>query len=190
MAKMTEIRWHARAGQGAVTAGKMLADMALDAGLYFQAFPDYGAEREGAPIKAYTRLCQEPIYVHSQIKEPDVILVLDPTLLDVVDVTDGLKDGGTVLVNSPLPPQEIREKLKLKGGKVCTVDATRIAMDTLGRDITNTPMLGALVQVTGVASSDALIDQVRERFGKKFKREIVDANVEAIKRAVAEVREG
>jgi len=190
MAEMMEVRWHARAGQGAVTAGKMLADMALDTGMYFQAFPDYGAEREGAPIRAYTRLSEEPIHVHSQIEEPDVVLVLDPSLVEVVDVTHGLKEDGVLLVNSPLAPQEIRKKLKLKGGKVYTVDATRIALDTLGRDITNTPMLGALVKVTGVASPDALIQQVKERFGKKFKSEIVEANVEAIKRAAEGVREG
>lgn len=190
MSKMIEIRWHGRGGQGVVTAGKMLADIALETGQYFQAFPDYGPERMGAPIRAFTRLSPEPIHIHSQIEEPDVVLVLDPTLLGSVDITEGLKKEGMLLVNTDKSPAEIRDMLGFKTGKLYTVNATRIALDTLGREITNTPMLGALVKATGFVDIEAVIEQTRQRFGKKFGADVVKANVEAIKRAYDETEEG
>ena len=116
MSKLTEIRWHGRGGQGVVTAGKLLAETALGTGQYFQAFPDYGPERMGAPIKAYTRLSPEPINLHCQIEEPNVVLVLDPTLLSTVPVTEGLKEDGVLLVNTPKSPAEIREITGFKTG--------------------------------------------------------------------------
>ncbi len=190
MSKCTEIRWHGRGGQGVVTAGKLLADTALGTGQYFQAFPDYGPERMGSPIRAYTRLSPEPIDLHCQIEAPDIVLVLDPTLLGTVDVAEGLKEGGVLLVNTSQTPAEVRQTLGFATGRVCTVNASQIAIDVLGRDITNTPMLGAFAQVTGLFSLDEIIEQTRHRFGKKLRAEIVEANVEAIKRAAEEVQEG
>lgn len=188
MERLIEIRWHGRGGQGVVTAGKLLTDLALDANYYFQAFPDYGPERTGAPIRAFTRLSPEPIHLHSQIEEPDVVVVLDPTLLGTVDVCEGLKPDGMLIVNTAESPAEVRRKLNLKTAHVATVDATRIALDTLGKAITNTPMLGALVKVTGIIEEDKLIDQVRKNFAKKFKPAIVEANVAAIERASQEIQ--
>ena len=190
MAKITEIRWHGRGGQGVVTAGKVLAQVALDSGQYFQAFPDYGPERAGAPIRAFTRLSSEPITMHCQIEEPDVVLVLDPTLLEAVKVTEGLKEDGTLVVNTDQPPEKVREAVSFHTGKVFAVDATRIALETLGREITNTPMLGALVKATGILTIEDLIAQTRKQFGDKFGTEVVNRNVEAITRAADEVQEG
>lgn len=190
MGKCTEIRWHGRGGQGVVTAGKLLAEAALGTGQYFQAFPDYGPERMGAPIRAFTRLSPEPINLHCQIEEPDIVLVLDPTLLGMVDVIQGLKEDGILLINTGQTPAEVREALGFKKGKVFTVDASHIAIETLGREITNTPMLGAFAKATGLFSIDDIIEQTRHRFGKKLRAELVEANVEAIKRAANEVQEG
>ncbi len=188
MSKCTEIRWHGRGGQGVVTAGKLLADTALGTGQYFQAFPDYGPERMGAPIRAYTRLSPEPIDLHCQIEDPDIVLVLDPTLLGTVHVAEGLKEDGILLVNTNQTPAQVRETLGFTTGRVCTVNASQIAIDILGREITNTPMLGAFAKVTGLFSLDEIIEQTRHRFGKKLRAEIVEANVEAIKRAANEVQ--
>jgi pyruvate ferredoxin oxidoreductase gamma subunit len=190
VAKLTEIRWHGRGGQGVVTAGKMLADVALNSGQYFQAFPDYGPERAGAPIRAFTRLSGEPIHKHCQIQEPDIVMVLDPTLLEAIDVADGLKKDGMLLVNTDQSPQEVRDKVGFQTGKVFTVDATKIALETLGREITNTPMLGAFVKATGMLTVEELIEQTRKQFGSKFGKAVVDRNVEAIRRAADEVQEG
>ena len=191
MGKLTEIRWHGRGGQGVVTAGKLLAETALGSGQYFQAFPDYGPERMGAPIKAYTRLSPEAIDLHCQIKDPNVVLVLDPTLLGTVPVTEGLKEDGVLLVNTPKSPAEIREVTGFKTGQVFTVDASHIAIEEIGREITNTPMIGALAKATSLFAIDDLIDQTRRRFTKlMMKEDIIEANVRAMRRAVEEVQEG
>ncbi len=190
MANVTEIRWHGRGGQGVVTAGKMLAQVALDSGQYFQAFPDYGPERAGAPIRAFTRLSPEPIHRHCQIQKPDIVMVLDPTLLEAVDVTEGLKEDGMLLVNTDQPPKTVREKVGFRTGRVFAVDATRIALETLGREITNTPMLGAFVKATGIVTVEELIAQTRKQFGDKFGKAVVERNLEAIRRAANEVQEG
>jgi pyruvate ferredoxin oxidoreductase gamma subunit len=190
VAELTEIRWHGRGGQGVVTAGKMLAQVALNSGQYFQAFPDYGPERAGAPIRAFTRVSPEPIHKHCQIQRPGMVLVLDPTLLDSVNVTEGLKEDGVLLVNTDESPASVRQVVGFQTGKVFTVDATKIALETLGREITNTPMLGALVKATGILTVDDLVAQTRKQFGDKFGQEIVDRNVEAIRRAADEVQEG
>jgi len=190
MGKYIEIRWHGRGGQGVVTAGKLLADTALGTGQYFQAFPDYGPERMGAPIRAYTRLSSEPINLHCQVVNPDVVLVLDPTVLGQVDVTEGLKEDGILVVNTSQSPEEIRAKLGFYKGRVFTVDASRIAIDELGRDITNTPMIGAFAKATGLFDLEDLVTQTRQRLGKKLQSQIVEANVRAIQRAAAEVKEG
>jgi pyruvate ferredoxin oxidoreductase gamma subunit len=191
MGNLTEIRWHGRGGQGVVTAGKLLAETALGTGQYFQAFPDYGPERMGAPIKAYTRLSPKAIDLHCQIEEPNVVLVLDPTLLGTVPVTEGLKDDGVLLVNTPQSPAEIREMTDFKTGKVFTVDASHIAIEEIGREITNTSMIGALAKATGLFEMEDLIEQTRKRFTKlMMKQDIIDANVRAMRRAVEELQEG
>jgi pyruvate ferredoxin oxidoreductase gamma subunit len=190
MSQLTEIRWHGRGGQGVVTAGELLAETALDMGYYFQAFPDYGPERMGAPVRAFTRLSSEPINLHCQIEAPDMVLVLDPTLLGTVDVAEGLKDDGLLLVNTTKSPAEIREMLNLKKGRVLTVDASHIAIEEIGREITNTPMLGALVKATGIFSLEDLIEQTRRRFTGRLRQELVEANIRAIQRATDEVQEG
>lgn len=190
MGKLTEIRWHGRGGQGVVTAGKLLAETALGTGQYFQAFPDYGPERMGAPIRAYTRLSSEPITLHCQIEEPDVVVVLDPTLLGSVPVAEGLKPDGIMVVNTTMSPAEVRELTGFKTGKVFTVDASHIAIEELGREITNTPMLGALAKATGLVDLDALEKETRAWFGKKVSPQVVDANIRAMRRAAEELQEG
>ncbi|MEA3350144.1 MAG: 2-oxoacid:acceptor oxidoreductase family protein [Chloroflexota bacterium] len=190
MAKLTEIRWHGRGGQGVVTAGELLAETALDSGQYFQAFPDYGPERMGAPIRAFTRLSSEPITIHSQIEAPDVVMVLDPTLLKSVPVADGLKDDGSLIVNSAMSAAEVREITGFDKGKVFTVDASHIAIEEMGREITNTPMLGAFVQATGLFDLESLADEIREWFGAKLPKKVVEANVRSLQRAAEEVVEG
>src|SRR5512135_2894385 len=158
MPKLTEITWYGRGGQGVVTAGKVLAETAMEAGRYFQSAPEYGPERAGAPIKAYTRLSDMPISLHSSIEEPDVVVVLDPTVIGAVDVTAGLKTEGTIIVNTPRTPAEMRKQLKIQSARVVTVDATRIAIDEIGRDITNTPLLGAFAAATGIFTVDEIVD--------------------------------
>lgn len=190
MATLTEIRWHGRAGQGVVTAGELLAHTALDEGMYFQAFPDYGPERSGAPIRAFTRISDEPIPVHCQITEPDVVLVLDSTLIGIVDFTEGLKDDGILIVNTSLSPEELREKIGYRLGKVYTIDATRIALDALNRNVTNTPMMGALLKATPVVNKESIPREIRKRFTGKLKPEIVEANVSAFEKAFAETKQG
>ncbi len=190
MAELTEIRWHGRGGQGVVTAGKLLAETAMGTGQYFQAFPDYGPERMGAPIRAYTRLSSKPITIHSQIEDPNVVLVLDPTLLGTVAVADGLEEDGTMLVNTSMSPAEVRDITGFQTGKVCTVDASHIAIEEMGREITNTPMLGAFARATGIFDIEALAEQLRAWFGKKISAKAIEANVRAMRRAAEEVVEG
>jgi len=192
LGKLTEIRWHGRAGQGIVTAGELLAEGALKEGMYFQAFPDYGPERMGAPIKSYTRISDEPIDVHYQILSPEVVVVVNPNVLSVVDVTEGLAEDGVVIVNSPDPPEKIRQTLGLKGKKarVFTVDATGIALETLKRDIPATLMLGALIRATGLVDLENTVEVVQEKLGAKLRGEVVEANVTALRRAYEAVKEG
>ncbi|MCS7286934.1 MAG: 2-oxoacid:acceptor oxidoreductase family protein [Anaerolineae bacterium] len=192
MKGMVEIRWHGRGGQGVVTAGEILAEAAMEEGKYFQAFPDYGPERMGAPVKSYTRISDSPIEIHSQITSPDIVVVIDPTLLGVVNVAEGLKDGGTLVLNTSLSPQEVKQKLGLEGKpvKIFTVDASQIAIKHFGRNIPNTPMLGALVKATGLVSLESIIRLTEERLGTKVTEEIIQANIQAIKEAYESVREG
>lgn len=188
--ELLEIRWHGRGGQGVVTAGKLLAHAALDAGLYFQAFPDYGPERMGAPIRAFTRLSDTPIHVHSQITEPNVVVILDPTVLGPVDVTEGLDEDGVLVVNTEASPAEIREKLDWRTGKVFTVDASGIALKHMNREVTNTPMLGALSAAIEVVGLEELEEQIRHQFERKFGEETVKANIAAMREAAEKLKEG
>jgi pyruvate ferredoxin oxidoreductase gamma subunit len=188
--EMIEIRWHGRGGQGVVTASKLLAETAMANDQYFQAFPDYGPERMGAPIRAFTRLSPQPITIHSQVHEPDIVIVLDPTLLGTVAVTDGLKEGGTLLVNTALGPAQVRATTNYQGGRVFTVDASHIALEEMGREITNTPMLGASARATGLFDIDVMAEELRAWFGQKLTPEAVEANIRAMRRAADEAQQG
>jgi pyruvate ferredoxin oxidoreductase gamma subunit len=186
---LTEIRWHGRGGQGAVTAAKMVAELALGQGKYFQAFPEYGPERSGAPIVAFTRVSDEPIQIYSGVEHPQIVVVLDPSLLDVVDVTKGAPEGAIVLVNSEMTPAELRQRYGLPDGyRYFTVPATRIATETIRRPIPNTPMVGALTRITGLFPIESVIEFLREDFSKKFPPKVVEGNIAAIRRAYEEVR--
>lgn len=192
MAKLTEIRWHGRAGQGIVTASELLAEAALKDNKYFQAFPEYGPERMGAPIKAYTRISDEPIELHCQILNPEVVVVVNPNLLGVVDVTEGLAEDGVLIINTPETPEQIRARLGIKNNKikVFTVDATRIALETIKRDIPATLMLGAIIRATGLVSLEKTLHLVQEKLGAKLRAEVVENNLKALRRAYEEVKEG
>ena len=190
--EILEIRWHGRGGQGAKTAALLFGEAALETGMYIQAFPEYGPERTGAPVSSYNRLSKKPIRIHSGIETPDIVLVLDPTLIGKVDVTAGLKDDGVIIVNTKRPPSEIRNMLGVKDSvKVYTVDAYGIALETIGKAIPNTPMLGSLIKATGILNFDHLLESVRKKLGVKFRgkgAEIVDKNIQAIKKAYEETK--
>jgi pyruvate ferredoxin oxidoreductase gamma subunit len=185
---MTEIRWHARGGQGAVTAAKMVAELALGQGKYFQAFPEYGPERSGAPIVAFTRVSDEPIRVYAGIEHPGIVVVLDPSLLGAVDVTSGAPADVVVLVNSEATPAQVRSRYKLTGGRLFTIAANRIAIETIRRAIPNTPMVGALTRITGLFPINDVVEFLRVDFGKKFPPKVVEGNIAAIMRGYEEVQ--
>lgn len=187
MQQVTEIRWHARGGQGAVTAAKMVAEVALSQDKYFQAFPEYGPERAGAPIVAFTRISDEPIQIYSAIEHPDYVLVLDPSLLDAVDVTVGTGEGAIVIVNSEDDCASLANRSEMTGKKVYTVPATKIALETIKRAIPNTPLIGALAKVSGLFSLDGILEEVQTSLSKKFNEDVVNANLEAVKRGYEEV---
>ena len=190
MAKLTEIRWHGRGGQGAKTAALLFGEAALSEGKYIQAFPEYGPERTGAPVQSFNRVSEEPIRIHCHVKSPDVVVVLDPTLIGPVDITSGLKDDGVVIINTAASASEMREKLGLNGQKVFTIDASKIARETIGRDIPNTPMLGALVKATGLLTYKTVMEDTRKKLEKKFRGrpEIIEGNLKAIERAYSEIK--
>ncbi|MDI6705528.1 MAG: 2-oxoacid:acceptor oxidoreductase family protein [Bacillota bacterium] len=190
MSKTVEIRWHGRGGQGAKTASLLLAEAAFNTGKFIQGFPEYGPERMGAPITAYNRISDRKIRIHSNIYEPDYVVVVDESLIKDVDVTAGLKEGGAILVNTSKSPEEIKEQLQGFNGKVYTIDAMAISLETLGKYFPNTPMLGAIVKVSGIMSEEEFVDSMRESFGHKFasKAEVIEGNMKAIKRALQEVK--
>ena len=188
MQQLTEIRWHARAGQGAVTAAKVVAETALSADQYRQAMPEYGPERMGAPIKAFTRISNDPIEIHNNIENPDVVVVLDESLIDVVDVTEGIAADGTLIINTCSPAGGVKKALGIADGvTVACVDASGIALDTIKRDIPNTPIVGAMIKVTEVIDMDAFKGLLAKNLGKKFGQEMIDANFAAVDRAAQEV---
>ena len=191
MGKMVEIRWHGRGGQGTVTAAKVLADACLSGGRHVQAFPEYGPERAGAPLRAYNRISQNEIRMHCPVLQPHIVSIADATLLDGVNVAEGALDDTIFIVNTSKDPKEIREKLKAKPGqKVFTIDATKIALDCIGRALPNSSMLGAVCKVTNLITLDTLLENVKKSFGKKFTQKIIDGNLEAAKRGYEEVKEG
>ncbi len=188
---MLEIRWHGRGGQGAKTASLLLADAAFNTGKYIQGFPEYGPERMGAPITAYNRISDEPIRIHSNIYEPDYVVVVDDSLLEVVDVTSGLKKEGAIIINTTKTPDEVRPLLKGYEGRVCTIDARTISVDTLGKYFPNTPMLAAVVKVTKVMDEEAFLKDMETSFAHKFanKPQVIPGNMEALRRSLNEVKE-
>ncbi len=192
MSKLTEIRWHGRGGQGAKTAALLFGEAVLGQGKYMQAFPEYGPERMGAPVQSFNRISDQPITLHCHVTSPDVVVVLDPTLIGSVDVTHGLPENGIIIINSNLPAAKFREMLNLNGQKVYTVDASKIARETIGRDIPNTPMMGALVKVTGLLDFEEMLKDTHKKLEKKFrsKPEVIEGNIKAIQRAYDEVTEG
>ncbi len=191
MADMIEIRWHGRGGQGTVTAAKVLADACLSGGRQVQAFPEYGPERAGAPLRAYNRISGKALRMHCPVLNPNVVAVVDASLLDAINVAEGALDDAVFIVNTAKDPKEVRAKLKAKPSqKVFTVDATKIAVETIGRPMPNSSMLGALNKATAIVAMDVLLEDVRGSFGKKFAQKIIDANLAAVKRGYEEVREG
>jgi pyruvate ferredoxin oxidoreductase gamma subunit len=189
MENLVEIRWHGRGGQGAKTAALLMGEAMLAAGKYIQAFPEYGPERTGAPVASYNRIAEAPIYTHCAVTDPEVVVVLDETLMDTVDVTAGLIEDGKIIINTQRTPAELRKQLELNGRHVYTVNASKISQDTIGRDIPNTPMLGAMAKVTGLLTLDHLLADTRARLEKKFRGrpQIIEGNVMAIERAYNEV---
>lgn len=182
-----EVRWHGRGGQGVVTASELLARAALAEGKYLQSFPEFGPERMGAPIRAFTRISDEPIEIHSHVYTPDVVVVLDPTLLGNPVITEGLSDEGKLIVNFAGTPDEVRKLTKFMG-RIYVVNATKIAVDTIGRPIANTCCVGALVKVTDLVSLDQAETQIREMLESKIGKKAADTNVAALKRAHDEVK--
>ncbi len=190
MESYIEVRWHGRAQQGVVTAAKVLGEACLMSGKYVQAFPEFGPERMGAPVRAYNRISDEPIRLHCQVTEPKYVLIADPTLIGVVGVTEGTPEDAVFIVNTHKTPKEMRTILGLDGkkAKVYTLDASKISLETIGRQMPNTPMLGALVKATGFIAIEALIDNFKENYAKKFSPKVIEGNVTAMNRGFQEVK--
>ena len=184
-----EIRWHGRGGQGAKTAALLLADVAFKTGKYVQGFPEYGPERMGAPITAYNRISGNPITIHSNIYQPDYVVVVDDSLLEDIDVTQGLREGGAVIVNTARSKEEIKSLLHGYKGELVTIDAREISQKTLGRYYPNSPMLAAVVAVSGVVEEDIFMKEMKSSFEHKFakKPEVIDGNMKALSMTFATV---
>jgi pyruvate ferredoxin oxidoreductase gamma subunit len=190
--QVLEIRWHGRGGQGAKTAALLFGEAALDTGMFIQAFPEYGPERMGAPVAAFNRLSDRPIRSHAGVKSPRIVVVLDASLIEPARVTEGLPEDGILLVNSTDEPAALRARMNLpKGIQLYVVDASKIAMETVGKNVPNTPMLGALVKVTGVLEFEPMMKAIEHKLGEKFrggKEKFVAPNLVSIRRAYEEVR--
>ena len=190
MKNLIEIRWHGRGGQGAKTASLLLADAAFNTGKYIQGFPEYGPERMGAPITAYNRISNNPIVIHSNIYEPDYVVVVDDSLLETVNVSAGLKEDGAIVINTVKSEDEIKKSLNgYKGGIYC-IDARKISEEALGRYFPNTPMLAAIVKVAGIMDEVAFLADMQGSFKHKFakKPEVIDGNMKALKMALEHVK--
>ena len=187
---LIEIRWHGRGGQGAKTASLLLADAAFNTGKYIQGFPEYGPERMGEPITAYNRISDAPITIHSNIYEPDYVVVVDDTLLTSVPVTAGLKKDGAIVINTTKTPEKLRELLKGYEGAVYTIDARKVSEEALGKYFPNTPMLAAIVKVTGIMTDEELLADMQNSFKHKFakKPEVIEGNMKALELALKEVK--
>ena len=189
---MIEIRWHGRGGQGAKTASLLLADAAFNTGKYIQGFPEYGPERMGAPITAYNRISDTPIRIHSNIYEPDYVVVVDDSLIGAVDVTSGLKDNGAIVINTNEDIDSLRKKLNGFSGKIYTIDASKISLECLKANFPNTAMLAAVVNITKIMSKEELVDNMKDAFSHKFakKPEVIEPNMEALLSGYAEIKGG
>ena len=190
MDNLVEIRWHGRGGQGAKTASLLLADAAFNTGKYIQGFPEYGPERMGAPITAYNRISNSPITIHSNIYEPDYVVVVDDTLLESVDVTSGLKESGAIVINTTKDADYLKSVLKGYKGEIYTIDARKVSMETLGKYFPNTPMLAAIVKVSNVMTDEELLNDMEGSFKHKFakKPEVIEGNMKALKLSLQEVK--
>ncbi len=188
---LVEIRWHGRGGQGAKTASLLLADAAFNTGKYIQGFPEYGPERMGAPITAYNRISDTPIRIHSNIYEPDYVVVVDDTLLESVDVTAGLKETGAIVINTTKDAEYLKKVLKGYKGKIYTIDARKVSMETLGKYFPNTPMLAAIVKVSGIMDEKDFLEDMKGSFKHKFakKPEVIEGNMKALELALNELKE-
>ena len=189
MNNLIEIRWHGRGGQGAKTASLLLADAAFNTGKYIQGFPEYGPERMGAPITAYNRISNSPITIHSAIYEPNYVVVVDDTLLDTVDVTAGLKEDGAIVINTTNDAETLKKKLNGYKGGIYTIDARSISIDALGKYFPNTPMLAAIVKVSGVIPEEQFLADMEGSFKHKFakKPEVIDGNMKALKNTLEKI---
>lgn len=190
MHNLTEIRWHGRGGQGAKTAALLLADVAFQTGKYVQGFPEYGPERMGAPITAYNRISDTKIRVHSNIYDPEYVVVVDESLLEAVDVTSGLKKEGAILINTRRSKEEIIPHLRGYEGKVYIIDAHKVSMAAMGKYFPNTPMLAAIVKVAGIMEEETFLKEMEASFKHKFagKPEVIEGNMKALKMAFQEVQ--
>ena len=190
MDNMIEIRWHGRGGQGAKTASLLLADAAFNTGKYIQGFPEYGPERMGAPITAYNRISSSPIRIHSNIYEPDYVVVVDDSLLESVPVTAGLKETGTIIINTTKDADTLRPLLNGYKGKIYTIDARKVSIETLGKYFPNTPMLAAIVKVSNIMSEEEFLNDMEGSFKHKFakKPEVIEGNMKALTLALKEVK--
>lgn len=190
MIRTIEIRWHGRGGQGTVTAAKTFANACLHSGRYVQAFPEYGPERSGAPLQAYNRISTRKLQRHCPVSNPDIVAIVDASLLNWVDVTAGMVIEGLFLVNTANNQDKIKKILQLKPlQKLYCIDATGIAQECFGQPFPNSAMVGALGKISGLVDLDALTMDVEKSFGKKFSKKIVNGNVEAVKRSWNEVTE-
>lgn len=187
MKDMTEIRIHGRGGQGAKTASQFIVETAIKDGKFIQAFPEYGPERTGAPMKTYARISKTHIKTHEPVEKPDIVMVIDPTLLDVIDVTEGMGKESILIVNTTESPEKIKAKTGCPG-RVLAVDATGISIELLGQNMPNTPILGALAKVCGEITIKGLAENVRSKFESKIGKEKTDANIKAMERAYNEVK--
>ena len=190
MDNMIEIRWHGRGGQGAKTASLLLADAAFNTGKYIQGFPEYGPERMGAPITAYNRISNNPIRIHSNIYEPDYVVVVDDTLLESVDVTAGLKEDGAIVINTTKEKEDLEKVLHNYKGDIYTIDARKVSMESLGRYFPNTPMLAAIVKVANIMEEQDFLEDMQGSFKHKFakKPEVIEGNMNALKLALKEIK--
>ena len=190
MNDLIEIRWHGRGGQGAKTASLLLADAAFNTGKYIQGFPEYGPERMGAPITAYNRISTKPITIHSNIYEPDYVVVVDDTLIESVDVTAGLKKTGAIVINTTKDGEYLKKHLKGYEGEIYKIDARKISMETLGKYFPNTPMLAAIVKVAGIMNDEDFLADMQGSFKHKFakKPEVIEGNMKALEMALQEIK--
>ena len=190
MDNMIEIRWHGRGGQGAKTASLLLADAAFNTGKYIQGFPEYGPERMGAPITAYNRISTAPIRIHSNIYEPDYVVVVDDSLLESVPVTAGLKETGAIIINTTKDANALKPLLNGYKGKVYTIDAKKVSIEALGKYFPNTPMLAAIVKVSNIMSEEEFLNDMEGSFKHKFakKPEVIEGNMKALTLALKEVQ--